>query len=156
MIVQRRRAALSGLSARDGAALRAKAIAQDPVNADIVIFGATGAGVVAAIAASRSGAANVVLLSANRYVGGMLTGGLQHTDSANDSVVQGITREFFVRVEKQYPGRPTDAKYPKGHSPPGWLFESHVAERLSMRCWASLSLLSERNWRGAVERDQSV
>ena len=60
----------------------------------------------------------------------MLTGGLQHTDSANGLTVQGITREFFVRTEKQYPGRPTNASYPPGHNPPGWLFESHVGERV--------------------------
>ncbi len=160
MIVQRRRAVafLALAVAMALPCIRAKAIAQDPVNADIVVFGATGAGVVAAIAASRSGAANVVLLSANRHVGGMLTGGLQHTDSANDSVVQGITREFFVRVEKQYPGRPTDAKYPKGHSPPGWLFESHVAERVVNEMLGEANVTVVRNVIGVerVERDQSV
>eukprot|EP00947_MAST-08B_sp_MAST-8B-sp1_P003164 g3164.t1 len=95
-------------------------------SADVVVFGATGAGCVAAIAASRAGAARVVLLAADRHIGGMLTGGLMHTDSANASVIQGLTREVFERCERQYPGRPTNASYPPGHSPPGWLFESHV------------------------------
>lgn len=97
-------------------------------HADVGIYGSTGAGCVAAIAASRSGAQKVILLSVNTHVGGMLTGGLQHTDSANDTVIQGITREFFVRTEQQYPGRPTNASYPPGHNPPGWLFESHIGE----------------------------
>lgn len=60
----------------------------------------------------------------------MLTGGLQHTDSANASVIGGITREMFIRIEKEYPGRSTNASYPPGHSPPGWLYESHVAQRI--------------------------
>lgn len=99
-------------------------------SADVVVYGATGAGCVAAIAASRSGANSVMLLSQTGHVGGMLTGGLMHTDSANDTVIQGITREFFVRTESEYPGRPTDANYPPKHSPPGWLFESKVGERV--------------------------
>jgi len=97
---------------------------------DVVVYGATGAGAVAAIAASRSGSRSVLLLSTNQHVGGMLTGGLQHTDSANATVIQGIAREFFIRTELQYPGRPTDPSYPPEHSPPGWLFESHVGEHV--------------------------
>ena len=91
--------------------------------ADVLVYGATGGGCIAAIAASRSGAERVVLLSQTRHVGGMLTGGLMHTDSANGTVIQGITREFFVRTEQQYPGRPIAP----GRS---WLFESHVGERV--------------------------
>ena len=111
------------VSAVDAAAL-------DVRRGDVVVYGATGAGCVAAIAASRAGAQDVILLSQTGHVGGMLTGGLMHTDSANDTVIQGITREFFVRTERQYPGRPADADYPPGHGPPGWLFESHVGERV--------------------------
>jgi hypothetical protein len=94
----------------------------------VLIHGATGAGIVAAIAAARSGAGAVTLVACEQHIGGMLTGGLQHTDSANASVIGGITRELFVRIEQQYPGRSTNASYPPGHSPPGWLFESHVAQ----------------------------
>ena len=94
----------------------------------VVVFGATSAGVVAAIAAARSGVESVLLVAYADHVGGMLTGGLQHTDSANASVIGGITRELFVRIEEQYPGRPTNASYPPGHRPPGWLYESHVAQ----------------------------
>jgi hypothetical protein len=98
--------------------------------ADVVVYGSSGAGCIAAIAATRAGLTSVMMLSQTAHIGGMLTGGLMHTDSANASVVQGITREFFVRTEEQYPGRPTNASFPPGHSPPGWLFESHVAERV--------------------------
>ena len=71
---------------------------------DVLVSGATGAGCVAAIAASRAGASRVLLLSTNTHIGGMLTGGLQHTDSTNASVMGGITREIFIRCERVYPG----------------------------------------------------
>ena len=71
------------------------------LSAAIVAYGSSGAACIAAIAASRSGAPDVRLLSQTNHIGGMLTGGLQHTDSANDTVVQGITREFFIRTEQQ-------------------------------------------------------
>ena len=73
---------------------------------DIVVYGASGSACVAAIAASRSGASDVLLLSQTAHLGGMLTGGLMHTDSANASVIQGITREFFERVMSNYPPPP--------------------------------------------------
>lgn len=85
----------------------------DPLNSkQVVVYGSSGAACIAAVAASRSGVSNVTLLSQTNHLGGMLTGGLQHTDSANDTVVQGITREFFIKTENKYPGRPTDANYP--------------------------------------------
>ena len=99
------------------------------IETDVLVFGATGAGVVASIAASRSGVSHVTLLSTNNHVGAMLTGGLQHTDSANGTSVQGIAREVFIRCELQYPGRPTDSDYPPGGIP-GWLYESHVMEKV--------------------------
>src|SRR5205085_330047 len=44
------------------------------VRADVVIYGATAAGVMAAVAAAREGA-RVVLLEPGRHVGGMVSGG---------------------------------------------------------------------------------
>jgi hypothetical protein len=86
----------------------------------------------------------------------MLTGGLQHTDSANASVVQGITREFFVRTELQYPGRPTNASYPPGHSPPGWLFESHVGERVLVAMLQEANVTVVRSVGGVLSATMSA
>lgn len=72
------------------------------VSADVIVYGATAPGCVAAIAASRSGASSVVMVSPYSHVGGMTTGGLQHADPANESTVAGITSEFFLRVEAEY------------------------------------------------------
>jgi len=107
-------------------------------HASVVVYGATGGGVISAIAAARTlqrafPAVNskVILLSANKHVGGMVTGGLQHSDSANGSVIGGIALEYFTRVEEQYPGRNTSSYYPHDRSgPQGWLAESHVKEKV--------------------------
>lgn len=129
------------------------------MSSDVVIYGATGAGFVAAVAASRTGCRHVTLISTSGHVGGMLTSGLQHTDSANASVIGGITREFFERVEMRYPGRPTNASYPPGHKPPGWLFESHVAQSVlnGMLAEANVSVVRHQlGLRRVVLEAQSV
>ena len=111
---------------------------------DVVVFGATGAGCTAAIAASRTGA-TVQLLSTTGHVGGMLTGGLQNTDMANQSVVQGITGEFFHRLGDFY--------YP-GSGKAAWLFESHVGERVMIEMLQAANVSVVREVRGvkAVRR----
>lgn len=67
------------------------------VEADIVIYGGTSGGVVAAVQAARQGN-SVVLVAFGRHLGGMTSGGLTHTDGVNPKVQGGITREFFDRV----------------------------------------------------------
>jgi NADPH-dependent 2,4-dienoyl-CoA reductase/sulfur reductase-like enzyme len=51
---------------------------------DVLIYGSTASGVMAAIAASQEGA-KVILVEPGRHVGGMVTGGLSHSDYAIDS-----------------------------------------------------------------------
>ncbi len=85
-----------GLSA---ASLSSSAAAPAPDHYDIVVYGSSGAACVAAIAAARSGATSVALLSQTAHIGGMLTGGLQHTDSANDTVVQ--ARPFAAEPRRE-------------------------------------------------------
>jgi hypothetical protein len=106
-----------------------------PPSPSVVVYSATGGGVAAALAAARAGA-SVMLVGATggggtgSHVGGMVTGGLQHADCGNASVIGGIAREFFVRVEEQYPNRSTDPNLQPCTGPPCWLFEAHVAERV--------------------------
>lgn len=76
------------------------------VSADVLVYGATAAGCVAAIAASRSGAQSVTVATPYGFVGGMTTGGIMHADGANSTVIQGVTREFFERVMSHYPQNP--------------------------------------------------
>jgi hypothetical protein len=70
-----------------------------PVNRDydIVVFGATSAGVTAAVAAARAGE-KVLLLEPGYLVGGMMTGGLTKTDIGKRETIGGLSEEFFNRV----------------------------------------------------------
>ena len=84
---------------------------------DLAVYGATAGGIAAAVSASRQGL-KVVLIEPSHHIGGMVTGGLSHTDSGNASVIGGISREFFERVGAQY-GEPLE-----------WNFEPHVADQV--------------------------
>ena len=68
---------------------------------DVIVYGATSAGVTGAIAAKREGA-NVLLISQNNYIGGLTSSGLGATDMANRNVVGGISWEFYNRVYEYY------------------------------------------------------
>jgi len=69
---------------------------------DVVVYGATAGGTIAAIAAAKEGV-RVALLEPGRHAGGMLTGGLGRTDmDRQENVIGGLSREFFERVGKHY------------------------------------------------------
>jgi hypothetical protein len=89
------------------------------VNADVVVFGATAAGVTAAVAARGRGA-SVVLVGPDRHVGGMTSGGLSWTDVGDPRVIGGLALRFFTGVARHYDAPLWSVKGP----------EPHVAERL--------------------------
>lgn len=68
---------------------------------DVVVYGATSAGVCAAVAAARRGL-DVVLLEPGRHVGGMTSGGLGYTDLGDPRVVGGMAAEFRQAVHDHY------------------------------------------------------
>lgn len=70
-------------------------------SADVVIYGATPAGIMAAVAAKREGA-RVILLEPSRWIGGMVAGGLSSTDTGNKKTIGGLAMEFFDRCERRY------------------------------------------------------
>lgn len=76
-------------------------LAQSLKQYDVVIYGATSAGIVSAIELSRSGK-SVVILNPDAHVGGLTTGGLGYTDIGNKRVIGGISREFYQRIKKYY------------------------------------------------------
>jgi len=111
--------------------------------ADIVIYGGTSAGVVAAVQAARMGK-SVVLVSPDKHLGGLSSGGLGYTDSGNTKAVGGMAREFYQRVYRYY-GAPEAWRWQKlsefrneGQSSRSrmdseqamWTFEPHVAEAI--------------------------
>ncbi len=75
--------------------------AASPKKADVVIYGATSAGISAAIQASRMGK-SVILIEPSKRIGGLTTGGLGRTDIGNGSAVGGIALEFYRRVWLHY------------------------------------------------------
>ncbi|MHB1673604.1 MAG: FAD-dependent oxidoreductase [Acidobacteriaceae bacterium] len=87
---------------------------------DVVVYGATASGAMAAIAAAREGM-HVVLLEPGNHVGGMLTGGLSATDVGNRNVIGGDALEFFERVGQYYDMKQYDQTV-------SWRFEPHVGE----------------------------
>jgi FAD dependent oxidoreductase len=84
---------------------------------DLAVYGGTAGGIVTAIAASRQGL-QVVLIEPSHHIGGMVSGGLSHSDIGNPDVIGGISREFFERVGQHY-GEPLE-----------WNFEPHVADQV--------------------------
>src|SRR4051812_150401 len=68
---------------------------------DVVVYGATAAGVCAAVAAAGAGA-RVVLLEPGRHVGGMTSGGLGYTDVGDVRVLGGAAARFRQEVADHY------------------------------------------------------
>jgi hypothetical protein len=94
--------------------------------ADVVVYGASAGGVIAAVAAAREGK-SVLLLEPGRHVGGMVSGGLGATDHGNRACIGGYSREFFNRVRDHYAKTyGADSEQHKACSD-GFKFEPHVA-----------------------------
>ena len=115
---------------------RPNGVQAQPRNVDIVVYGATSAGISAAVQAARLGKV-VVLLEPGKHLGGLTSGGLGATDIGNKKAIGGIAREFYQRIKKHY-ADDANWKYEKraefkgpGHDPKedaAWTFEPHVAE----------------------------
>ena len=71
------------------------------VRADLVVYGGTPAGIMAAVAAGRAGA-SVVLVEPSYLIGGLMSGGLHKTDIGRRETIGGLAKEFFQRVMTYY------------------------------------------------------
>jgi hypothetical protein len=78
---------------------------------DVVIYGATSAGIAAAVQVKRLGG-TVVLIEPTKRIGGLTTGGLGQTDIGNKAAIGGISREFYQRVRTLY-NKPSNWKWQK-------------------------------------------
>ena len=80
---------------------------REHIEHDIVVYGATPAGIMAAVSASRMNY-SVVLLAESTHIGGMMSGGLSRTDIIrpgeinNSLLVGGVAKEFFDLNTKWY------------------------------------------------------
>src|ERR1700760_3830319 len=70
-------------------------------NFDVVVYGGTAGGVIAAVSAAREGL-KTVLLEPTTHVGGMVSGGLGWTDYGKKEVIGGYALEFYLRVGRHY------------------------------------------------------
>ena len=110
---------------------------------DLVVYGGTSAGVIAAVQAKKMGK-SAIIVCPDQHLGGLSSGGLGFTDTGNKAVIGGLSREFYHRVWKHYdqPAAWTwqkKAEYGiKGQGTPAidgeqrtmWIFEPHVAEQV--------------------------
>ena len=87
------------------------------MTAEVVIYGATAAGIIAAAEAQAQGR-RVLVLNPGWHVGGMTTSGLGFTDFGNAAVIGGRARKFYEAVGLHY------------GSAIGWAFEPSVAARV--------------------------
>jgi len=122
--------------------LTASPVSAEPVY-DIVVYGGTAAGVMAAVQAKRMDR-SVIVVCPDQHLGGLSSGGLGFTDTGDKSVIGGLAREFYGRVYEHYQ-RPEAWRWQKreaygnrGQGTPAidgaqrtmWIFEPHVAEKI--------------------------
>src|SRR5712664_1612957 len=103
--------------------------AAQPRRADVVVYGGTASGVIAAVAVAREGK-TVLLLEPGQHVGGMVTGGLGATDFGNRAAIGGYSREFFQRVREHYVKKYGAASQQVKDCFDGFHFEPHVADKV--------------------------
>ena len=110
---------------------------------DVVVYGGTSAGVIAAVQAKRMGK-SVIVVGPDVHLGGLSSGGLGYTDTGNKAVIGGLARNFYHRVWMEYQKSETwkwqkpDAFGNKGQGTVAmdkdertmWIFEPSVAEKV--------------------------
>ncbi len=101
---------------------------------DIVVYGGTSSGVMAAIQADRMGK-NVILIEPGTHLGGLSSSGLGQTDTGNKAVIGGLAREFYQELKKYYEhddawiyNNPEACDWYDPAADAIWRFEPHVAE----------------------------
>ncbi|MEM7559130.1 MAG: FAD-dependent oxidoreductase, partial [Planctomycetota bacterium] len=112
-------------------------------SADIVVYGGTSAGVIAAVQAKKMGK-SVIIVGPDQHLGGLSSGGLGWTDTGKKEVIGGLSRDFYHRIWKEYE-KPETWKFQKkeayggrgqgtpaidGNNRTMWIFEPSVAERV--------------------------
>ncbi len=118
-------------------------IARAAESYDLVIYGGTSGAVTAAIQAQRMGK-TAIIVSPDKHLGGLSSGGLGFTDTGDKSVIGGLAREFYQRIWQHYDrddawrwqkkseygnqGQGTPAI--DGASRTMWIFEPSAAEKV--------------------------
>ncbi len=110
---------------------------------DLVIYGGTSAAITAAVQAKDMGL-SVIIVSPDKHLGGLTSGGLGWTDSGKKEAVGGLSKEFYHRVYlhykkdsswrqqkvTEYGNKGQGTRAMDDASQTMWVFEPHVAERI--------------------------
>jgi len=96
--------------------------AHSATGADVVVYGATASGVMAAYSAAKQGL-HVILLEPGAHLGGMVTGGLSATDVAHFQIIGGYPRAFYMKAAAHYGLTNLDQAQ-------NWRSEPHVDEQI--------------------------
>jgi hypothetical protein len=111
--------------------------------ADVIIYGGTSAGVIAAVQVARMGK-TVIVVSPDKHLGGLTAGGLGWTDTGNKAVIGGLAREFYHRLylhyqddaawnwqkKSEYGNQGQGNPAIDGENRTMWIFEPHAAEEV--------------------------
>lgn len=111
--------------------------------ADLIVYGGNSPAVMAAVQASKMGR-SVILVSPDKHLGGLSSGGLGWTDNGHAGGIGGLSREFYQRIKAHYEKpeawrqqtqeefraikRSQSRNRPKDDAM--WIFEPHVAEKI--------------------------
>jgi hypothetical protein len=106
-----------------------KPVKHDDDDYDVVVYGATSGGVVAAVAAVHAGALRVALLDPGSRIGGMTAGGLSSTDTGDAKVIGGMAKQFYLDNGHHY-----------NLSQPEYMLEPHVALQIFQRMVADANI----------------
>jgi len=112
-------------------------------SADVIIYGGTSAAIIAAVEVVRSGK-TVLVVSPDKHIGGLSSGGLGYTDTGDKSVIGGLSREFYHKVwlhyndpgawvwqkQTEYGNKGQGTMAMDGENRTMWIFEPHVAEKV--------------------------
>lgn len=129
-------------------ALAAQAAPQVEDRYDVVVYGGTAAGAVAAVQVAASGK-SVALVEPGRHIGGLTSGGLGATDIGNKAAIGGLAREFYQRVARHYSEDSAwtyqkreeyKSRRQRGGDDAMWTFEPHVAEAILREMLAEQSV----------------
>ena len=96
---------------------------------DLVVYGGTSSGIIAAVQSARMGL-SVILVEPTNHLGGLTTGGLGRTDVGRADAIRGMAMEFYERLRRYYDNDDKWIYEPK-NIPEGqnamFAFEPHVA-----------------------------
>ncbi|MBD8034423.1 MULTISPECIES: FAD-dependent oxidoreductase [Solibacillus] len=124
---------------------RKKEKRQQHYKQDVLIYGATPAGITAAITLKKNGH-SVRIAECSRFIGGMTTSGLGATDLGAEQALGGLAKQFYDEIAQHY-GMEKCVR-----------FEPHVAERI-FKTWLQeqeINVQTEQFIESAVLENQSI